>query len=304
MFERQITYLKEDHKKVENSRICIVGLGSLGSSVAELLTRSGINHLTLIDRDLVEPTNLQSQHLYNQEDINKPKTEAIKTHLKKINPNINLTLVFDHLNFENINIEEDILVDCTDNLETRFLLNEYALKNNKTLIHTSCIKNQGYVYIITKDKPCLQCFLKEANLETCQSAGILNPIPTLISSIAVSEIIKLITNKSIEESLININLNTNEFTKIKVNKNKNCPAKNYNYLTGKKEKSLTKFCSSNTFLIKHKKDLNELRNKLKPSINLETAFILNNITFFKDKVLIKAKDKKEAESLFSKYIGN
>ena len=286
MFERQITYLKEDHKKIENSKICIVGLGSLGSSVAELLTRSGVKHLTLIDRDVVEPTNLQSQHLYTQEDINKPKTESIKTHLKKINPDINLNLIFDHLNFENINIEENIIIDCTDNLETRFLLNEYTLKNNKTLIHASCIRNQGNIYIITKDRPCLQCFLKEANLETCQSAGVLNTIPTLISSLAVSETIKIITNKPFEKNLININLETNEFTKIKVNKNENCPSKNYNYLKGEKDRQLIKFCSSNTYLIKHDKEFNELKTKLDPEIDLKTAFIINNITFFKDKVLI------------------
>lgn len=309
MFERQITYLgKENQDKIEKTQIAVIGLGSLGSKITELLVRSGIKSLTLIDRDLVEESNLQSQSLYTLKDINKPKTKAIKTHLLKINPKIKLNLIFDHLNYENINIKEPIIVDCTDNLETRFLLNEFVLKNNKTLIHTSCIQNQGYLYIIQKNKACLQCFLKETNLETCQTSGILNSIPTAISALASSEIIKLITNNQPEKDLINLNLETNQLTRIKIKINKECkPHKNmFNYLTGKKEKTVIKFCSSNTYLIPHKKNIKELKAKLKAEItqDLTQAFIINNITIFPKKVLIKSKDKKQAESLFSKYIGN
>ncbi len=310
MFQRQITYLgKENQSRIEKEKICIVGLGSLGSTIVELLVRSGVRNFTLIDRDIVEETNLQSQHLYAQEDIGKPKVQAIKQHLLSIHPKLNLTLLFDHLNYENIKIKERIIIDCTDNLETRLLLNEYALKNNKILVHTSCIQNKGYVYIITKNKACLQCFLKEnVNLETCQTIGVLNTIPTVIAAIAVSEVIKIITSKLIESNMINLNLETNELTKIRINKNKDCKPHNnrFDYLTGKKEKSIIKFCSSSTYLIPHKKNIKKLKVKLKKEITQEVgnAFIIKNITIFPNKVLIKAKDKKAAETIFSKYIGN
>src|SRR3989338_4972766 len=128
---------KEGQEKLKKSTIAIVGLGALGTNSAELLARAGIGKLLLIDRDVVELSNLQRQSLFNENDVGKPKALAAKEHLKKINNEVEFNVFADDLNHENIyrmipindfknnkiikNI--DIILDCTDNLETRFLIN-------------------------------------------------------------------------------------------------------------------------------------------------------------------------------------
>ncbi len=298
---------KENQEKLINSTVAIVGLGATGSSSAELLTRAGVSNLILIDRDYIEESNLQRQHLFTEKDVNKPKAEVVEKYLKKINSKVKVKSYFDNLDENNINLlKADIILDCTDNLKTRFLINEYSIKENIPWIYSAVIRNSGYIFNSIPEKTCLRCFVIEAsNLETCETSGVMNSASTLVSSLQVSEAIKILTKQDYEKDLIFVNLTNNSLDKIKVKKNKNCPAcnKQFEYLTGKKKQKIISFCGRDTYLIYGDFKYNKLKQKYKGK-DLGKSFIYKDMTFFKDKVMIKSKTKKEALSLYSKYVCN
>ena len=342
---------KKGQKKLRKSAVAVVGLGALGSVSAELLARAGIGKLVLIDRDIVELSNLQRQTLFDESDVGKPKALAAKEKLNKINNEVEFDIFVDDLNFENINkilngkinlildctdnletrflINDfsiknikntaDLILDCTDNLETRFLINDFCIKNKIPFIYSSAVGSKGYVFDVVPDKTaCLRCFLKEASqLDTCETAGVLSTITNLISSIQVNEAIKIILNKNnIEKNLLFFDIWKNELLKIKINKSKNCICcvkHNFEHLSGKKSSRIVKLCGDNIYQIKTKsidqKQFNNLKNKLKKIGKIvDFDYCINfdkKITIFNDgRALIKAKDEKEAKSLYSKFVGN
>jgi len=337
---------KKGQQKLRKSTLAIVGLGALGSNSAELLARAGIGKLLLIDRDIVELSNLQRQSLFDENDVGKAKAASAKEHLSRINSDINIDFFIDDLNFENIvkilskNI--GLILDCTDNLETRFLINDFSVKNKIPFVYSSAVGSKGYVFNIVPNKtPCLRCFLKEASqLDTCETAGVLNTITNLISSIQVNEAIKILLNKKLnaserderelarrsrkhltrsqlpEKNLLFFDIWNNEMSKIKVNKNKNCiccAKNNFEYLNGKKSSRIVKLCGDNIYQINtkniDKKQFNQLKNRLKKIgkvIDFEYCINFDNkLTIFQDgRALVKAKDEKEVKSLYSKFVGN
>ena len=185
---------KNGQEKLKKSAVIIIGLGALGTTAAELLTRLGIGNLILIDRDFIELTNLHRQHLFDESSIGKQKSIQAMQELKKINGDINIKAYFDNLDYTNINelVKGDLILDCTDNLETRFLINEFSIQNKIPWIYAACIGSIGYIFNIIPGKVCFNCIFKETlNLETCETFGILNTISNLIASIQVNESIKI-----------------------------------------------------------------------------------------------------------------
>lgn len=293
---------KEKQKLIQSKTISIVGLGAIGSVVSELLTRAGVKKLILIDRDFVELSNLQRQSLFCEDDVGKSKAIILKEKLIEINKEIKIDSYFDNLDNDNIDlIKSDLILDCTDNLETRFLINEYSVKNKIHFIYASAIGDSGYLFNVVPGNACFNCIFKPVNnLETCETFGVLNSITHLIASLQVNEAIKILTNSKYESDLLFVNLSNNEFMKIKVTKNKECSVcskKIFDYLSGKKSNVIIKFCGSSSYLFKGNYEFNKINERLKKEKN-------NKITVFKNKVLIKAKDEKEAKSLYSKYVGN
>ena len=321
---------KDGQKKIRNSSVAIVGLGALGSVSAQLLARAGIGKLILIDRDIVELSNLQRQSLFDESDIGKPKALAAKEKLSKINSDIKIDFFIDDLNYKNINElisitnkkiknkkNVDLILDCTDNLETRFLINDFCVKNKIPFIYSSAVGSKGYVFnVIPNETPCLRCFLKEsAALDTCENVGVLNTITSIISSIQVNEAIKILLNKPYEENLILFDVWRNDLSKIKVNKDKKCVCcvkNNFEYFNGKKSSRIVKLCGDNIYQIKtktiNKAQFNNLKNKLKKIgkvIDFGYCIKFDKLTILNDgRALIKAKDEKEAKSLYSKFVGN
>ncbi|MEK6936949.1 MAG: HesA/MoeB/ThiF family protein [Nanoarchaeota archaeon] len=303
LYIRQEKFIgKEAQKKLSEKTVSIVGLGALGSVSSELLARAGVKNLILFDRDLIELNNLQRQSLYAEEDVGKSKALVAENKLKKINSDLEINSYFDNLDSENINlIKSDLILDCTDNLETRFLINEFSVKNKFPFIHASAIGAEGFLFNIIPGKTCFNCIFKEIQgLETCETFGVLNSTTHLISSLQVNEALKILLNNDYEKDLLYVNLKNNEIAKIKVNKNPECQVcskKIFDYLEGKKSKEIVKFCGSSNYLIKGNFNFENISKRLKQENIL-------NITLFKNKALIKAKDEKEAKSLFSKYIGD
>lgn len=315
---------KKGQQTLRKSCAAIVGLGALGSVSAQLLARAGIGKLILIDRDVVELSNLQRQSLFGEDDIGEAKAAQAKGHLSKINNEIEIISIIDDLNFENIekilNKKINLILDCTDNLETRLLINDFCIKNGIPFIYASAVGSKGYVFNIipNKNSPCLRCFLKEpAQLDTCETMGVLNTITNLISSLQANMALKILLDKdNIEKNLLFFDIWKNELSKLKVSKNKNCAccAKNsFEYLAGKKSSRIVKLCGDGIYQIKSKtmgkKQFNALKNKLKRIGKvIDFGYCVNfnnNLTVFNDgRALIKAKDEREAKSVYSKFVGN
>ena len=319
-YQRQELFIgKNKQNKLNKSTVAVIGLGALGSFASELLARAGVN-LILVDRDTIELVNLQRQMLFTEKDIGELKAEKAKEHLKKINSNINIKSFTVDLNFENIKTikKVDLILDCTDNLETRFLLNEFSIKNKIPMIYGAAIRDKGTVMNIIPGKVCFNCIFNGASSnETCDTSGVLNTITSLIATIQVNEAIKIILNKdNIEKNLLFFDIWKNELLKIKINKNKDCiccTKNNFEYLYGKKSSRIIKLCGDGIYQVKtkqiNKQQFNNLKNKLKKIGKIiDFDYCINfdsKITIFQDgRALVKAKDEKEAKSLYSRFVGN
>ncbi len=226
-YSRQ-TILKEigfkGQEKLEKSKIIIVGLGALGTNVSQLLVRAGVGNLKLIDPDKIELSNLQRQTLFDENDIGRNKAETAKNKLQKINSLIKITAKKTFLTQRNLDElkSADLVLDCTDNLETRFLINAFCRKEKISWIYASCVKTSGYVMPILPKGPCLECFLKLTNLDSACTLGILNTVPACIAAIQATLAIKILIDEKVEPKLYYLNLWKMELKVLKVKKNKNC----------------------------------------------------------------------------------
>lgn len=225
-YSRQ-TLLKEIGERQEHlqdSAIAIVGLGALGTNCSELLARAGVENLILIDEDVIEESNLQRQTLFMEGDVGKSKVEVAKEKLGKINSRTKITIHNTLLSKENANLLEksDLILDCTDNLETRFMINKYCQEKNKVWIYSSAVKSSGYVMPIYPDGPCLRCFLREADLDSSCAVGVLNTIISSISSLAVTLAIKILTKQEAPKKLYHYNIWKPELKKLVVKKKEGC----------------------------------------------------------------------------------
>ena len=306
---------KIGQKKLFCAKIAIVGIGAIGSQTASLLARAGVGNLILIDRDSVELNNLQRQTLFNESDVGRLKSERAKKYLKKINSSINIVSYCEDLNNGNILKligEVDLILDCTDNLETRFLINDYSLKHNIPWIYSAGIKMSSFLMNIVPNKtPCFSCVFKQpTSLETCQTSGVINSTTSLIASLQVSETIKILLNKKYETSLMQIDLKNNDFNKLIIKKRKDCATcgGDYIYLDSINPQGILKFCSTGNYQIGFGKiDLEKLKLSLEKIGKVDdfgSCFKFKNMLIFERRALVKCKSEKDAKSLVSKYVGN
>ena len=146
---------KENQDKLSKSTVVIIGIGALGTTLLDILARAGIGKIRIIDRDIVELNNLQRQTLFNEEDLGKPKVIAAKEKILSINSDINIEGHLMDLDFDNVELlKSDLILDCTDNIYTRFLINEYSKKNNIPWIYASVIGSKGMTINITSSALC------------------------------------------------------------------------------------------------------------------------------------------------------
>mgnify|MGYP000017543669 CR=1 FL=1 len=224
-------------KKILSSRVLIVGVGGLGSPVAEFLSRAGIGSLGIVDDDKISLSNLHRQSLYNTSDIGKFKVKITKDKIKKINPNTKVTIYKIRLtnnNFKKIINDYDYVVDGSDNFKTKFLLNDFCLKFKKVLVTGAISKFDGHIFTFNfKDKkiPCLRCFFQESNISddllNCESEGILGTVAGIVGTIQANEVLKKILNIGIglDGYIFILDLLHLNFRKVKLKKRKNCICK-------------------------------------------------------------------------------
>ncbi len=223
-YDRQRLFLGEkNQKKLEKSTVTVVGIGALGGVAADLLARSGVN-LILVDRDLIDETNLQRQTLFNEKDLGKMKAEEAEKKLREVNSKIKIKSHSRELNKDNINIiKSDLVLDCVDNVKTKMLLNDYAVKNKIPMVHGAAIREVGTIFNVMPGGPCLRCIYKDKiNTETCATVGVLNTLTTTIGSMQAMEAIKILTGEKYERDLLRINIWKNTITRIKIKKDKEC----------------------------------------------------------------------------------
>ncbi len=233
-YSRQELFLGKDaQRKIQDSSVIIIGAGALGSSSAEMLTRAGVGKLTIVDRDYVEWSNLQRQQLYSEDDAkNKiPKAVAAKKRLEQINSEITINpLVTDvhGLNIEEMVIGHDVIVDATDNFETRLIVNDASVKLNIPFIMGACVGSYGTILpIIPGNTPCLHCLLDYLPMDsmTCETVGVISPIVQVVAAYQVTQILKILTGESVSPMLKSFDLWKDEIAEIDVTglKNNHCP---------------------------------------------------------------------------------
>ena len=336
-YSRQILFSgigKEGQLKLLNSKVAIVGVGALGTVCANHLVRSGVGYIRLIDRDVVDLSNLQRQSLFNEEDVNLnlPKAVAAEKRLNTINSAVTVDAVITDLNLDNA---EDLLagfdciVDGTDNFMTRYLINDVAVKNGIPWVHGAAVSSRGMFAVIKPGiTPCYRCLFPHVPTgrgETCDTIGVLSPITDIIGSFQAMEAIKLLVGAATSSNLEQIDIwDTSLFSMdISHGKNPQCPTcvnHQFDFLdrSSSIQESYSSLCGRDTVQIyfreKHERDLVKLSEHLKRSGKVTgNQFLLRfspdsetSIVVFKDgRVLIHGtNDIVKAKSLYSKYIGN
>ena len=187
--------------RLRSRRVVIVGMGATGSVIASWLARAGVGHLTLIDRDLVEISNLQRQILFGEADLFRPKAEIAAAKLSEVNSQIDIKAKIADLtsgNARQLLANFDLIMDGTDNFETRFLLNDYSISTEVPWIYSGVIGGEGMVWPIhSPQTPCLRCLMEEpplgGDVDTCDSKGVLGPSVGIIGSWAAMEALKFLT---------------------------------------------------------------------------------------------------------------
>ncbi len=229
---------EENQKKLLNKTVLIIGLGGTGSAIADLISRSGIKKLILIDRDKIEITNIHRQILYDYYDIGKYKAETACKKIKNINPDIDLEYYNETFDASKINLIKhvDLVFDGTDNMLTRFIINDACNKFNTPWVFTSANEVYGEIKAIIPNKTsCYACYNKEpTELPSCAVTGVLSTLPNVIGSFAVNLGIKILLGYDVSGDLHFFDVINFEVRKIKINKNEkciSCSLKNYKYLT-------------------------------------------------------------------------
>ncbi len=253
----------EGQRKLRAARVLLVGCGALGTTLANLLARAGVGHLVIVDRDFIEVTNLQRQVLFDHEDIerNLPKAFAAKEKLTRANPEIEIEAIVadaSHANIEKLAEKTDLLLDGTDNFETRFLINDLSVKIGVPWIYGGCIGATGLAMnVLPKETPCLRCIFETAPPPgmnpTCDTAGVLGPAASIVASWQALEALKLLSGNraAMSRALFSFDLWENRFQQLNVARAKevaDCPCcthGEYEYLSGKFASATTVLCGRN-----------------------------------------------------------
>jgi len=321
---------REGQDRLLASSAIIVGCGAIGAAVANLLVRAGVGRLRILDRDFVEPSNLQRQILFDEADARDalPKAVAAERKLRALNSDIEIEGIVADLNSRNI---RDLLggfpliLDGTDNFETRFLINDFAVESGTPWIYAAAVASYGLTMVIRPGQTaCLACLMDTGGTagieETCDTIGVLGPIVNLVASIEASEAIKLLSGNenNLHGRLISCDVWSGRFQSVQPERNPRCRAcalGEFPYLEGQAQPHIT-MCGRDSVQIHERRrtlDLPALQKRLESTIPgvRQNGFLLRfqvapyEMTVFSDgrAILKGTKDPAVARSLYAKYIG-
>ncbi len=334
-YSRQILFSpigKSGQEKLSNSRVLIVGCGALGCSHAETLTRAGVGFLRIVDRDFVEFSNLQRQTLFSETDAKDrlPKAVAAKNRLAAINSEIEIEAVVadvNHSNVENLIKDCDLILDGTDNFQTRYLINDACVKLNKIWVYGAAVSSYGATMTIIPNKTaCLRCIFEEmpnaGTSPTCDTAGVIQPIISTISAVQTVEALKILTGNSekLHRSLMQFDVWQNDWRKIKLGEPnadcKTCGQRNFEFLDAENNEFSAVLCGRNAVQIapahSAEIDLLTLAEKLKNVGEVkQNEYLLRfisgeyELTVFRDaRAIVRGTDDvSTARSIYAKFVG-
>jgi molybdopterin/thiamine biosynthesis adenylyltransferase len=321
---------REGQERLAASRAVLVGCGAIGAAVANLLVRSGIGRLRILDRDFVEPSNLQRQALFDEQDAHEalPKAIAAERKLHAINSEVQVEGIVADLSPRNA-VELlsgfPLILDGTDNFETRFLINDLAVKTGTPWIYAAAVASYGVsMTVLPGQSACLSCLLDSAAglglEETCDTIGVLGPIVNLIASLEVAEALKLLSGRAaaLHGRLVSCDVWSGRFQSVQPERNPQCPVcagHEFSYLSGKAQPHIS-MCGRDSVQIHERSrslDLKSLQERLAATIPdvRQNGFLLRfhippyEMTVFSDgrAILKGTKDPAVARSLYAKYIG-
>jgi len=322
---------EEGQKKLLKSSVTIVGCGALGTVAANNLARAGVGKITIIDRDFVELNNLQRQMLFDEKDVGTPKAVAAAEKIIAINSEIEIYPVIKDLNYTNVEellARADLVIDGTDNIQTRMLLNDVCIKNGIPWIYTGAIGTSGMSMNIIPGKACIRCLYpgvpKAGSLPTCDTMGVLNTITVIMGSIETTEAIKIllgfyVSDESTNSNLIVYDTWNHSFDNILVKKNEKCECcvcKNFEFLDSDEQEIITSLCGRNAIQITpadpKKLSLKTIGEKLEKLGTVKCSdFIMlfkndeTEISLFRDgRAIIKGtSNEMVARTIYARYIG-
>ncbi len=239
-YHRQINLRSVDidgQTALKNARVLVVGLGGLGCAAAQYLTTAGVGQLTLVDGDTVEVSNLQRQVLHHDARIGMNKAESARQTLAVLNPNCQFEVIpryLDESSVLSLVAAHDLVLDCSDNLDTRHLLNLICFQQQTPLVSGAAIRFEGQVAVFRwlQDEPCYHCFSQffsnssSANQgQSCVEAGVLAPIVGVVGSLQAVEALKLLTQAGtpLSGQLLLIDGLSGQFRAMRLKKNSDCP---------------------------------------------------------------------------------
>ena len=333
-YSRQVLFAgvgPEGQRRLLASSATIVGCGAIGAATANLLARAGVGCLTVIDRDFVEHSNLQRQTLFDESDARDalPKAVAAERKLRSINSGISVRGVVTDLgpqNAEELLAGCDLLLDGTDNFETRFLINDFAVKSGVPWIYAAAVASYGLTMTVRSGiTPCLACLLESGNSarsfeETCDTVGVLGPIVNLIASWQAAEALKILTGQTdaLHGRLVSCDVWSGHMQSIRIARNpqcRTCAQRNFIYLEGEAQPHIT-LCGRDSVQIHERSralDLAALALRLRPVVEdvRQNDFLIRfrvaayEMTVFADgrTILKGSKDPAVARSLYARYLG-
>jgi adenylyltransferase/sulfurtransferase len=331
-YSRQVLFSPigpEGQDRIERAHVAVVGVGATGAAAASLLARAGVGTLTLIDRDFVEESNLQRQVLFDEADARDslPKSEAARRKIAAFNSEIQVRAhVADIVpaNVHELLRGSDIVLDATDNFETRYLINDYAIEQSKPWIYAAAVGSYAVTMnILPGETACLACIFPEppsGAIETCDTAGILNTAVNLAASIEVTEALKWIVGarNKLRRTLLSCDLWSNEWTEIATAIPRPdcavCVARNFTHLRGEGRPHIT-LCGRNSVQIHERSrpiDLAEMEQRLSPHGQVQRNDLLlrfqrgnHTLTLFADgrAIIHGTTDSTVARSLYARFVG-
>jgi adenylyltransferase/sulfurtransferase len=320
----------EGQSRIERAHVAVVGVGATGAAAAGLLARAGAGTLTLIDRDFVEESNLQRQILFDEADARDslPKAEAARRKIAAFNGEIELRAHVADLVPGNIHAlleGTDIVLDATDNFETRYLLNDYAVEQGKPWIYAAAVGSYAVTMnVLPGDTACLACIFPEppgGAVETCDTAGILNTAVNLAASIEVTEALKWIvgTRARMRRTLLSCDLWSNEWTEVAAGTPRAdcvvCGERDFAHLRGEGRPHIT-LCGRNSVQIHERSrpvDLAEMETRLLPHGQVQRNDLLlrfqrgeQTLTLFPDgrAIIQGTTDVALARSFYARFVGS
>lgn len=324
---------REGQQRLNESRALIIGCGALGSAQAEALARAGVGKLRIIDRDFVEASNLQRQTMFTETDAAEriPKAVAAATHIAEINSEITVEPEIADVN--NSNVERlikdcDVVLDGTDNFATRYLMNDACVKHEVNWIYGAAVGSYGVTMTVRPHQtPCLRCVFEEAppaaTAPTCDTAGVIMPIISVVAAVQVTEALKLLTGQhaQLHQSLMQFDVWRNEWRKINPgSRSPECPTcalGRFELLDAVGSDTAAVMCGRDAVQISPVRptrvDFQSLAERLRGAGEVKfNDYLLRfrtgdyEVTVFQDarSIIRGTAEIKTARSLYAKYIGN